>query len=156
VTFTTSGTSGDYTLDFSVGNTLGGTDDVYFFGVYDPNGVVSGSPSPYDPNLWPSWNNSPYGGNNVTYNNNWIDLGLDSLEPGATLSGFDVLDDSATAPASVAWFAIAAGGYYGGSDYFNNPYNPGFQGVTGSSTPGPAAVLPMVGGLIALRRRRRA
>ncbi len=48
LTYTSSGTPGNYTLDFTVNNTTPGTQgfDIYFFGVL-VNGQVSGSPSGY-------------------------------------------------------------------------------------------------------------
>ena len=151
VSYTSSGTSGDYTLDFSVTDTLGGSNNIYFFGVYSTTGRdITGSPPGFDPNVWSSWNNSGYGGDNTTYNNVWIS---GQIEPGQTVSGFDVLSTAATVPTSVDWFAYAYGGVYTGGDNFWVPTNPGFQGVAG--TPSPAAVIPMLGGLVGLAFRRR-
>jgi hypothetical protein len=49
VNYTVSGTSGNYTLDFTINNTTTGTRgfDIYFFGVL-VDGVASGSPSGYN------------------------------------------------------------------------------------------------------------
>jgi hypothetical protein len=48
VTYTTSGTSGNYTLDFTVNNATPGTAgfDIYYWGVL-ADGSVSGTPSGY-------------------------------------------------------------------------------------------------------------
>ena len=55
VTETITGTSGNYTLDFSVQNNLGNTNDIYFFGVLIDSGRhIVGSPSGFDPNTWTS------------------------------------------------------------------------------------------------------
>ena len=67
VTYTVSGSSGNWTLDFSVTNNLNPADmDVYFFGVYlDSGRDIVGSPAFYDPNAWTVWDNSGYGGSNT-------------------------------------------------------------------------------------------
>jgi hypothetical protein len=158
VSYTVSGTSGDYTLDFSVTNTLGGTNDIYFFGVLlDSGRDIVGSPAGFGPNVWTSWNNSGFGGSSLNYNNNWIDFSYSYLEPGQTVSGFDVMSTDATAPTSVNWFAYAYEGTYTGGDNFNNSYNPGFEGVAtqGTSTPSPAAILPLLSGLVGVAVRRK-
>jgi hypothetical protein len=158
VTFSVSGVSGNYSLDFSVTNTLGGTNDIYFFGVQLPARDITGSPPGWDPNAWPTWNNSGFGGSNTTYNNNWIDFSLNgptTIQPGQTLSGFVVHDTAATAPTSVPWFAAAYGGTYLGGDNFNTTTNPGFEGIAGTA-PLPSSLLlfgPGLIGLAAMRRR---
>ena len=129
VTFTTSGTSGNYTLDFSVTNNLGNTNDIYFFGVQLPARDIVASPGGFDPNIWLTWDNSPYGGSSTIYNNNWIDFTFSSLPNGTTLSGFQAHTTSLTAPTSVPYFAYAFGGSYFVGDNFNSPGNPGFEGL---------------------------
>lgn len=157
VAYSVSGSAGNWTLDFSVTNNLNPADmDVYFFGVYlDTGRNIAGSPSGFDPNVWSSWNNAPYGGSNIDYNNNWIDFTYANLLPGQTLSGFQALYTGASAPTSVNWFAFGfspSGGAFDGSGYFNNPTNPGFEGVA-VPVPASAAILGL-GGLAAARRRR--
>jgi hypothetical protein len=164
VTETVTGTSGNYTLDFTIQNTLNPPMDVYFFGVQIDSGRdIVGSPTGYDPNSLPNWNNSLYGGSNINYNNNWIDNSYTYLPSGSTLGGFSVYTTDAVAPVSVNWFAFAVGyanqgGNYTGTDYFNTTYNPGFEGVTTSAVPEPSTVvmaaIAAVVGLGALRRRR--
>lgn len=156
--YSVSGSSGNWSLDFSVNNNLGGTNDIYFFGVLLPARAITGSPTGWDPNGWPSWNNSSYGGSNINYNNNWIDFdytGPLTIQPGQTLSGFVAHDTAATAPTSVQWFAYAANGTYLGGDNFNTITNPGFEAAAGA-VPLPSSLLlfgPGLAGLAAMRRR---
>lgn len=150
VTYTVSGTSGNYTLDFSVTNNLTGTDqDIYLFGVLLSAPNVVGSPSSFDPTVFSTWTNSGYGGSSLLYNNVWLDGSESDLMPGQTLSGFDVQVSDATAPQAVPWFAFAASvsglDAYGGSDYFGgDPTNPGFEGV---ASPEPASWLLLIAGV---------
>jgi hypothetical protein len=105
VSYTVSGTPGDWTLDFHVTNYYGVTnEDIYWFGVsLSPGDTIVGSP--------PGW--AEFLPNGI-YNLMWIDYpgfypadaSIASLiENGETLNGFLVKDQSATAPASVLWFA---------------------------------------------------
>ena len=155
VSFNVSGSSGDWTLDFSVTNTLGDSNDIYFFGVDLPAGITA-SPSVWDPSA--SWNNSLNGGSSTNYNNVWLTnpSGGNVILDGHTLSGFDVHDTSATAPTSVQWFAYAANGTYLGGDNFYYAYNPGFEGFASpSSVPLPPSVLFMGTGILGLVGWRR-
>jgi hypothetical protein len=155
VTYTVSGTSGDYTLDFTVSNNMTGfpSQDVYFFGVELSGRDIVGSPSAdWNPNSWVSWNNTTFGGSSIVYNNNWIDFGYTGLLPGTSLSGFDVQISDAVAPTSVNWFAFAyspddADPYTGGGN-FNSEENPGFEGVTGAVSPNASAPEPAAGTLL--------
>jgi hypothetical protein len=152
VSFDVSGSSGDWTLDFSVTNTLGGSNYIYFFGVELPARDITGSPSGWNPNMHISWDNAGLGGSNITYNNVWIN---GSILDGQTLSGFEVHDTSATAPTSVSWFAFAyyPNGTYSGTDYFWSDINPGFEGT--ASVPLPPTVLLLGSGLLGLAGWRR-
>jgi len=160
VSFTTSGSPGNLTLDFSVTNNLGGTNDIYFFGVQVDSGRdITGSPTGFNPNSWTSWNNAPYGGSSTNYNNVWI--GSSSLLPGNTLSGFDVVTTDLVAPTNVHWFAFATNGTYTGVGNFHSQSNPGFEGVTNASNtsvpePSACALLGSLGlsGAVWLRRKR--
>jgi hypothetical protein len=159
VTYSVSGTSGDYTLDFTVDNTMNSPMDLYFFGVLLSERNITGSPSTFNPNLQTSWNNSAYGGSNLTYNNCWIDDSYTDLPAGSSLSGFDVTISDAIAPTSVNWFAYGfgyagGGGTYSGTDYFNNSSNPGFEGVA-SATPEPCMMLALGASAFGLILRRR-
>ena len=136
VSYTVTGTSGNYTLDFSFTNNLTGTDqDIYFVGVFlDPSlgvSTVTGSPGSFDPTIYPTYTVSGLGGSDTIYDAVWLDPTVSDLAPGQTLSGFDVQVASATAPLAVPWFALATGTvpYTGTGSFTGDPYNPGFEGV---------------------------
>ncbi len=158
VTYSVSGSANNWTLDFSVQNTLNPADmDIYFFGVeLDTGRNIAGSPAGYDPDVWPTWDNTGYGGSATIYNNNWIDFSISNLLPGNTLSGFQALYTGASAPTSVKFFCFGVGmngGQYSGNDYINHPGNPGFEGI--ATVPAPASLgLMGLAGLAAARRRR--
>jgi hypothetical protein len=139
VSYSVSGSPGAWSLDFTVTNQEIGTDqDIYLFGVLLSGPGVTGSPSAFDPMVYPTWTNSGLGGSDLLYNNVWLDSSASSLTPGQTLSGFDVLVTDSTTPQSVPWFAISTGDIpYAGGENFGDPYNPGFEGTT---TPEPATV----------------
>ncbi len=150
VTQTVTGSAGDWVYDFSVTNNLGGTNDVYFFGVQLDAPDISGAPAGFDPNVWPSWNNASYGGSSTAYNNNWIDLSFASLQPGQTVGGFEVTETTAAPQSNVAWFAYANGGTWTGGGNFNSASNPGFEGGVGSAAPEPSTWAMMGLGFAAL------
>jgi hypothetical protein len=50
VSYTVTGSAGNWTLDFSVTDNLGGTNDIYFFGVELSARDIVGSPTNWDPN----------------------------------------------------------------------------------------------------------
>jgi hypothetical protein len=156
VSYSVSGTSGDYTLDFSVYNNMFGTSqDIYFFGVQLGARNITGSPTDYDPNVWPTWNNASYGGSSTIYNNNWIDLSFSQDAPGQTVSGFDVTISDLSAPTSVQYFLYGYGSAYKGGDNFNTQTNPGFEGVASNATPEPAPMFGLGLGVIGLLVRRK-
>lgn len=157
VTYTVSGTSGDYAVDFTVNNGSPGTgnQDIYGFGVFDPNGSVSSSPSTfadysavYAPGYY------IYGdilnGTTLLYNDLWIDTSFSALPPGTSLSGFIMVDTSATAPTSLPYFLTGIGvgntlaDYTGSGNLGPYPYNPAFEG---NATPAPDAgsTMPLLG-----------
>ena len=157
VSYTVTGSSGNWTLDFSVTNNEIGTDQaVYLFGVMLNARDVVGSPIPYDPTVYPTWTNSGLGGSNTLYNNVWLDSSESNLLPGQTLSGFDVHVADLMAPQAVPWFAFSIGNIpYAGNDYFGgDPTNPGFEGV---ATPEPGTWIMFfaaLSSLLVLRRGR--
>jgi hypothetical protein len=162
VTYTVTGTSGDYTLDFTVNNNT--NQDLYFFGTQLSINNITGSPLGFVPNYQPTWNNSGFGGSNITYNNNWLDPTFTSDPPGVSISGFDVTITDAVAPTSVNWFAYTFDNFgvyppYTGGGNFYNTTSPGFEGVaTISATPEPAfyGLLALgLGGLATIVSRRR-
>lgn len=158
VNYSVSGSAGNWVLDFSVTNNLNPSDmDIYFFGVeLDTGRNIAGSPAGYDPSMWFTWDNSGYGGSTEIYNNIWIEFSYSLLLPGQTLSGFQALYTGASAPIEVDYFCFGAspsGGYYNGTDYFNNPWNPGFEGTAYVPTPASLGVIGLAG-VFASRRRR--
>ena len=157
VSYSVSGSSGAYVLDFSVSASFDDAMALYFFGVVvDTGRNIAGSPTNWDPNIWTSWNNSGYGGSSNNYNNVWIDLtfGSSNISDGETLSGFQVNYTGSSAPLSVDWFAFGFNGNYNGQDpFFNRTDNPGFEGTAVIPAPGALALLGL-GGIASIRRRR--
>lgn len=160
VSFLTSGSANNWTLDFNVTNNfLQGEGQLYFFGVRLETGRnIAGDPANglWDSNAWTSWTNTAYGGSSIVYNNNWIDFSYPTgtIFEGTSMNGFRATYTGATAPTQVQFFAFAVGGTYGGNDNFNNQSNPGFEGVAGP-VPEPASMAVLGLGAAALLRRRR-
>jgi hypothetical protein len=161
ITEITTGTSGDYTLNFSVTNNLNGINSIYFFGVMmDSNNTIVGSPTGFDSTAIDAWSNAPYGGSSRVYNLDWIDNNTFPIPFGTTQDGFLIHSTDTALPASVPWFAYGEQGSYTGNDNFNIPSNPGFEGfVTLQSVPEPSGILLGVfgslGGLAYYLRRNR-
>ncbi len=160
VTYTVTGTSGDFTLDFSFTNNETGTDQaVYYLGVsLDPalglSNIVA-SPGPYSPDGTYADSSS---GPSILYNDVWLDSTASNLTPGETLSGFDVQVLSATAPQAVPWFAFSTGNlpYTGSGNLSTDPYNPEFEGVAAPEPASGMMLLPAVIGAFMLFRLRKA
>jgi hypothetical protein len=177
VSYAVSGSAGAWLLDFSVTNNLGGTNDVYFFGIKAAEKAAAQnvvSPPDWDPSIWPTFRPSDWspGGSATVYNNNWsLDIfaalsdpgyaavyDVSKIAPGETLSGFKL--QLAELPTSVAWFAYAYGGKYDGPSCFNCGSNPGFEGTAFQSAVVPLpASLPLLttslGAIAWLSRRKR-
>ena len=150
VSYTSSGSSGDYTLDFTVQNNLNPGMDIYYFGVLLSQPNITGSPGDFG-SAAIGWNNASAGGSSIVYNNIWLDNSYSSLPAGNSLSGFDVQISNAVAPTSVEWFVYA---YYGepwtGGGNFNTDSNPGFEGIaTLSNVPDAGSTMAMLGGAFA-------
>lgn len=159
VSFTTSGSSGNWTYDFSVTNNIGGTNGIYFFGVQVGQTNVTGSPAGWAFNSFDTpWNNSLSGGSSTIYDNTWC-CTFNGILNGQTLTGFEVTVNSGTALSSIRWFAFANNGTDTNSDgHFHGPFNPGFEGVSVSAVPEPSTwammILGFAGvGFVAFRRR---
>ncbi len=159
VSYTVTGSSGNWVYDFSVTNNLvnspGGTNDIYLFGVELGANNVTGYPNAnWGGPSFSSINSGMYsGGQGINYDNNWIDGNFPtSLLPGQTLSGFKATSTEATARSSVRWYAFSAAptGFYAGSFCTMNcsfPFtNPGFEYVAHQAAPAgvPAATLATV------------
>lgn len=130
ITETTSGSAGAWTYDFSVTNTLGNTNVVYYFGVLAP-GTVNGTPSADWTYGSLNLSLASYGGS--SYNNYWINFGT-PVAAGQTVSGFGVLDTSLNPTSTFNWFAFSSFGTYTGSDFKNTQYNPLFEGTVSTLT----------------------
>ncbi len=162
VTYTVSGSAGNWTYDFSVTNNLGGTNDIYLFGVeMSPLGArnIVGSPANWDPNTITSVNWSIYGGLNINYDNIWIDGNFPtSILPGQTLSGFKTGSTASTSLSTVPWFAWSTAGTYTGSFCNINcgaPFsNPGFQYDAFAAVPDPSTLWLLGSGVVGLSGRR--
>ncbi|MCB2107576.1 MAG: PEP-CTERM sorting domain-containing protein [Rhodobacteraceae bacterium] len=156
VSYSVSGTSGDYTLDFTITNNMPVAQNIYFFGVLLSARDIVGSPAGgWNPNSWVTWNNTYYGDTISNYNNNWIG---GYVTPGNSQSGFLVHITDAVAPSAVPWFMYLSGSEpYLGGDNLNNTSNPGF--VSGAETsvdvPAPGALMLVGFGLLGLHAARR-
>src|SRR5262249_6310859 len=136
VTYTVSGSSFNWTYDFSVTNNLGGTNYIYALASPDfPNtSYVSGPVGWFDGTISnPGATNLEWCFTSCYY------IGPTNLPPGSTLGGFIAHDTTALPLTSVHWSAFAIGGDLG---------NPGFSGV--ATVPGPVvgAGLPGLMGLM--------
>ena len=163
VSYTVSGSSGNYTLDFTVNNTTPGTYgwDIYFFGVL-VNGSVLGSPAGYNSMHYSTIHTTEVTGPayDWPFNNIWIDPTYSLLPTGVNRSGFTVSDTDVSAPTSVQYFAF---GYNDGVPYtgpgnmnLSSPYNtPLFVGYATVAVPEPASLSMSIaaGALLALLRR---
>jgi hypothetical protein len=158
VSYTISGAPGDWIVDVSFTDNLGGTNDLYFVGIKLPNTNIVNSPANWAAaGTWVT----PSG---TIYNNTWCVTGCSFPEPplivpGHTLGGFEALDTSLIEPTSMDWFAYATFGFYSGPGCFQCGTNPGFEGTV-AATPLPAA-LPLFAtglgamGLFGWRKRRK-
>ena len=133
--FTVSGSPGNWLVDLSLTNNLGGTNIIYFVGIQLPSTNEISAPAGwyYNPGDNP-WTYTPSG---TVFNNPWCGLGcfdaataiLVGIKPGQTLGGFEALDTSLTQPTNLPWFAYSWSGTFDGPGYegpgcFNCGNNP--------------------------------
>ena len=147
VMYSVSGSAGDWTLDFTVTNNTG--QNLYFFGVLLPANDQTGTPAGWQL-FGGDRDNSSFGGSSTVYNNNWVDpTDTGVVTPGNSLSGFEALVTTATAPTNVQFFAYTCddtlhsiappcgGSAYAGVGNFNTVDNPGFEGIATNAVPEP-------------------
>jgi hypothetical protein len=152
VSYTISGSAGNWTYDFSVTNNLGGTNDIYLLTVKLPATNVTGSPGGW--HFEPGdvdFNFSFFGSSSTLYNDPWF-ADTSHIFTGQTLSGFLALDASTAPLTTVPWLIFALNSdTYLGPGCFHCGSNPGFEGVANAvSTPLPASLPLFASGLAAL------
>ncbi len=151
VTYSVSGTAGDWAYDFTVTNNMAvGEPELYFFGVLMAERNIYSSPVNWNPDAQTSWRCT-----SIIYNNIWITPYNEIPSGGGQLSGFKLYSTSQTAQTDVNWFVYGSGGsIYSGSGYTNSASNPCFEGVA-TVVPEPATMsLFGLGGLLLARRRK--
>jgi hypothetical protein len=160
VSYTVSGTSGNYTLDFTVQDNFSASQypgsSIYAFAVAPANAdTINGSPAGFSD--LGEYNPGAFGGPNINYFDNW---GGGDLPAGDSVSGFDVRYTGATVPTSVEWMAygvVPGANYASGGSFTGEVNNPGFDGTAGvtSAPDGGSTILLLSLGLAALGRLRR-
>jgi hypothetical protein len=165
VSYTVSGTPGDYTSDFTIQNNMSPTptpaQNLYLFGVdLGTTDTIIASPAAFYDNGQGLWNNLSGGGSDENYNDTWTSPLYSGVDAGQSQSGFDALYTGSTAPTSVDWFAYTFSPYvpYTGGGNFYTDLNPGFEGTVSVPEPntGSTFVLSCLGltALEGLRRKR--
>jgi hypothetical protein len=167
VSYTVSGTPGNYDLDFGVTNDMTAWhQNVYLFGVGLSGFDVAGSPPSFFSLGATILNFAFYGGSNNQYNTNWqANPAQMGLFPGVTPSGFIAHDTDMVAPTAVSWFAFSQDevGFdnepYTGGGSFNGAFslsNPGFEGIAtpAAAIPEPCSLTMIGTGLLGLLAKR--
>jgi hypothetical protein len=152
VNYTTSGTSGNWVLNFSVTNNIGINLDLYYWGVVLPGDTITGMPT-----NWTIYSYGLNGANLAWMAVEWYNFNYQAaIHNGETKDGFPVSDTSVTAPTSVIWAAYLYDFNGSGSTTYNGDPNPIFWGTAYSNTvPIPATIWLLGSGLIGLIGVRR-
>jgi hypothetical protein len=169
VSYTVSGSAGNWLIDLSVTNNLGGTtNDIYFIDIKLPSTQVINSPANW---AYTPGDNPSYGASGTVYNNPWCIggcIGADQtlgILPGQTLSGFIAVDTASALPASLPWMVFSAdvlpsghaGPGYTGPECNPCGWNPEFESVA-TAVPEPSTwAMTILGfaaiGFMAYRRK---
>ena len=160
-TFTTAGTSGDWTYSFTFTNHVGDGFYAYMFTLMDPDGAVIGIPPGYAAfSFNPNWDDPE--APDIFFNTGWIDDVGYGFANGLSLSGFVLHDTAAEKKTSFSFLSYADSDdldYQG--PHYNPGWNPAFITTAVAATPAPEAAswAMMVGGFgligSAMRIRRR-
>lgn len=112
VTYTVSGSSGDWIVNFSVTNNINAGQVVYGFGIVAPTQDIANLPTGWQPCnntcTITTQNFSGIGGPNITFNDifHTSPSSSDTILFGDTLSGFQAVFNTVSAPTSIEWYAF--------------------------------------------------
>lgn len=146
-----------FTHVFTLTNDIGGSNNIYFFGVDLPGDIV-GTPASWadTANFNSGWNTLADGGPNLEFVNTWCCASI-GTPSGTSTTGFSVL--SLQRQSHIRFFAYAIGGSApNGDGHFGSTTNPGYVGRVSGTVPEPASWAMLIAGfgLVGIAARRRA